>query len=463
MANTQLSLPNNWNPRDYQKPLWKYLSDGGKRAVVSWHRRSGKDAVMLHHCACASQERVGNIWYLMPEYSQCRKALWQAINPHTGKLRLDEAFPPEMRKSTNQQEMSIQLLNGSMFQLVGSDNYNSLVGSTPVGLVFSEYALSNPSSWSYLRPMLLENNGWAAFNSTPRGKNHFNDMFQMAEKSEDWFSQVLTVDDTGIFTKEQMAQELIEMQAEHGEAYGEAFFRQEYYCSFSSAVLGAYYGKEMRDIEESGRICTVTYDDSVPVHTAWDLGYSDDTSIWFYQVCGDEVHLIDYHSSNGENVEYYADIVMSKPYRYGLHWLPHDARAKTLASGGKSIIEQLSAIIGLGNMRIAPNLSLQDGIQASRVLLKRCWFDAEKTEFGVKCLREYQREYDDERKMLKDKPKHDFTSHGADAFRMLAVAWRKEEEPPKKLEEMRGIVIGKPSFTLNEMWATAKKMTSSRY
>jgi phage terminase large subunit len=180
-------------------------------------------------------------------------------------------------------------------------------------------------------------------------------------------------------------------------------------------------------------------------------------------VCGDEVHLIDYHSSNGENVEYYADIVMSKPYRYGLHWLPHDARAKTLASGGKSIIEQLSAIIGLGNMRIAPNLSLQDGIQASRVLLKRCWFDAEKTEFGVKCLREYQREYDDERKMLKDKPKHDFTSHGADAFRMLAVAWRKEEEPPKKLEEMRGIVIGKPSFTLNEMWATAKKMTSSRY
>ena len=253
------------------------------------------------------------------------------------------------------------------------------------------------------------------------------------------------------------------MQAEHGEAYGEAFFRQEYYCSFSSAVLGAYYGKEMRDIEESGRICTVTYDDTVPVHTAWDLGYSDDTSIWFYQVCGDEVHLIDYHSSNGENVEYYADIVMSKPYRYGLHWLPHDARAKTLASGGKSIIEQLSAIIGLGNMRIAPNLSLQDGIQASRVLLKRCWFDAEKTEFGVKCLREYQREYDDERKMLKDKPKHDFTSHGADAFRMLAVAWRKEEEPPKKLEEMRGIVIGKPSFTLNEMWATAKKMTSSRY
>ncbi|MCX6010221.1 MAG: hypothetical protein NTW48_09385, partial [Chloroflexi bacterium] len=317
----------------------------------------------------------------------------------------------------------------------------------------------------YLRPMLLENNGWAAFNSTPRGKNHFIDMFQMAEKSDDWFSQVLTVDDTGIFTKSQMDQELLEMQAEHGEAYGEAFFRQEYYCSFSSAVLGAYYGKEMRDIEESGRICEVNYDDSVPVHTAWDLGYSDDTSIWFYQVVGDEIHLIDYHSSNGENVEYYAGVVMSKPFskNYGIHYLPHDARAKTLASGGKSIIEQLSAIIGLGNMRIAPNLSLQDGIQASRMLLKKCWFDEKKTEFGIKCLREYQREYDDERKMLKDKPKHDFTSHGADAFRMLAVAWRKEEAPPKEQEAMRGIVIGKASFTLNEMWATAKKATAGRY
>jgi len=140
-----------------------------------------------------------------------------------------------------------------------------------------------------------------------------------------------------------------------------------------------------------------------------------------------------------------------------LHWLPHDARAKTLASGGKSIIEQLSVLIGLGNMRICPNLSLQDGIQASRMALKRCWFDAEKTEFGVKCLREYQREYDNERKMLKDKPLHDFTSHGADAFRYMAVAWREEEKVNEAYEEMRGIMVGKPSVTLNELWKTARR------
>jgi hypothetical protein len=392
----------------------------------------------------------------MPEYSQCRKAVWQAINPHTGKLRLDEAFPMEIRRSTNQQEMSIQLLNGSQFQLIGSDAYDALVGSTPVGLVFSEYALSNPASWSYLRPMLLENNGWAAFNSTPRGKNHFYEMFEMAKKSpNEWFSQVLTADETGVFTPEQLASELLEYKAENGEAFGQAMFKQEYYCSFTSAVLGSYYGLEMQNAEDEGRITKVEYDPAVPVHTAWDLGYSDDTSIWFYQVVGDEIHLIDYHSSNGEAVPYYAGIVMGKPYKYGLHWLPHDARAKTLASGGKSIIEQLSALIGLGNMRICPNLSLQDGIQASRMALKRCWFDAEKTEFGLKCLREYQREYDDERRMLKDKPKHDFTSHGADAFRYMAVAWREEEVQNSAYEEMRGITIGKPSFSLNEMWKTA--------
>ena len=450
----KITLPYNWSPRSYQLPLWKYLSDGGKRAVVSWHRRSGKDAVMLHHCACASQERVGNIWYLMPEAEQCRKALWNAINPHTGKLRLDEAFPKEIRKGTNQQEMIITLLNGSTFQLGGSDNYNSLVGATPVGLVFSEYATSNPSAWGYLRPMVLENNGWACFNSTPRGENHFYKLFEMAQKSEEWFSQVLTANDTNVFTPAQLQNELDEMISEHGEAFGHAFWLQEYFCSFTSAVLGSYYGKEMQEAKDQGRIRKVEYDEAVPVHTAWDLGYSDDTAIWFFQVVGDEIHVIDYHSSNGESVPYYAKVVMDKPYRYGVHWLPHDARAKTLASGGKSIIEQLSALIGLGNMRIVPNLSVQDGIQASRMAIRKCWFDEEKTEFGLVCLKQYQREYDSVRKMLKDKPLHDFTSHGADAFRMLAIAWRTEEMPKETAEEMRGIVIGKPSFTLNEMWKT---------
>ena len=167
-------LPYHWAPRPYQQKLWEYLKAGGTRAVACWHRRSGKDEVGLHHTACMAHRRVGNYWYMLPQYSQARKAMWDAINPHTQKRRIDEAFPQEIRRTTRDQEMQIVFKNGSTFQLVGSDNFNSLVGSPPVGLVFSEYALSDPSAWGYLRPILLENGGWAIFNSTPRGRNHGN-------------------------------------------------------------------------------------------------------------------------------------------------------------------------------------------------------------------------------------------------------------------------------------------------
>src|SRR5210317_1292993 len=192
----KISLPNNWTPRDYQGPLWDYLGSGGKRAACCWHRRSGKDDVMLHHNACAAFERKGNYWYMLPLYNQCRKAIWNAINPHTGKKRIDEAFPHEVREKTLDNEMFIEFKNGSTWQLMGSDNYDALVGSPPIGLTFSEYALSNPSAWGFLRPIMLENGGWAIFNSTPRGKNHFKKMIDMAESSEDWFAERLTVDQT---------------------------------------------------------------------------------------------------------------------------------------------------------------------------------------------------------------------------------------------------------------------------
>ena len=226
---SKITLPNNWKPREYQKPLWEYLAQGGKRAAVSWPRRHGKDDVMLHHNACSVFERVGNYWYMLPEYNQCRKAIWDAVNPHTGKKRIDEAFPPQIRANTLNQEMKIVFPNNSTFQLMGSDNYNALVGSPPIGLTYSEYAISNPSSWSYLRPIMLENGGWSIFNSTPRGKNHFYKMIQMAMKSDDWFSEILTNDDTGLFTEAEMANELMELQAEHGDAMGKAIWLQEYY------------------------------------------------------------------------------------------------------------------------------------------------------------------------------------------------------------------------------------------
>ena len=173
----RISLPNNWQPRDYQRPAWDYLEKGGKLAYVIAHRRWGKDDIALHWTACAAFDRVGTYWHLLPQASQARKAVFEAINPHTGLRRIDEAFPRELRETTRENEMFIRFKNGSTWQVVGSDNYDSLVGSPPVGVVMSEWALAKPQAWAYLRPILKENGGWAAFITTPRGRNHCHRMF----------------------------------------------------------------------------------------------------------------------------------------------------------------------------------------------------------------------------------------------------------------------------------------------
>ena len=259
----EIRLPFQWSPRPYQLPAWSYLSRGGLRAVLCWPRRAGKDETLLHHVACAAHERVGTYWYMLPEYGQARKSMWDALNPHTGRRRIDDAFPAELRRNMSEQEMQIEFHNGSTFQLVGSDNFDSLVGSPPVGLVFSEYALSNPTAWAYMRPILLENGGWAAFNSTPRGKNHFKDMCDLAQKrmvmgadgaasTDGWFFSKLTNDDTQVFSPFQLQEELEDYQKIHGDEYGRALWLQEYFTSFDAAVPGAIFGGAMTKAQEAG-------------------------------------------------------------------------------------------------------------------------------------------------------------------------------------------------------------------
>ena len=242
-------------------------------------------------------------------------------------------------------------------------------------------------------------------------------------------------------------------------------YEAEFECNFESAILGAYYGKEMRELTDQGRIADVEHDPMFKVNTAWDLGYSDDTSIWWYQVIHGEIRVLDYHSSNGETVEYYTDLIQQKKreykYEYGIHWLPHDARAKTLASGGKSIIEQISNKIPIESLKIVPSLSLQDGIQASRMALKRSWFD-HKCIDGIECLRQYQREYDEDKKVFRDKPRHDWTSHGSDAYRMLSIAWKDEDKVLSKDNSIRGISVDANEVTLNELWAVSPKPSYRR-
>ena len=413
----EIELPHGWNARDYQRKAWQYLEHGGKRLCALWHRRAGKDDLLLHWGAVAAHRRIGSYWHMLPEYAQARKAIWQAVNPHTGRKRIDEAFPPELRASTRNTDMFIELKNGSTWQVIGSDNYNSLVGTTPIGVTFSEYALADPGAWSYLRPALAENGGWAAFISTPRGRNHFARMFEGAARDPAWFAQRLSARDTGVFSEEMLRQELAEYVRERGED-GEALFNQEYLCDFDAALVGSYYGRWMSAAAAEGRIGAFGAAGG-QVWTAWDLGMSDSTAIWFFERQGAGWRVIDYLEANGQGLAWYAEQLKNKGYAYAGHILPHDAAVKELGTG-KTRIETLEGE-GLSNIEIAKKLTVADGVQAVRRLLPTCWFDAAACERGVDALRQYRRIWNDKLKMFNNSPHHDWTSHGADAFRYAAV------------------------------------------
>ena len=232
---TKLREARRWSPRSYQGKLWRYLEKGGTRAIAVWCRRSGKDDVALNWTAEESLRHIGEYWHMLPEAAQGRKAIWDAVNPHTGVRRIDQAFPSFMRSRTRTQDMAIEFKNGSLWRVVGSDNYNSLVGSTPRGVIFSEWALADPAAWSFLRPILMENGGWTIFITTPRGENHAKKTLDMGRSDPEWFAEIITADDAGIFTKEALAKELREMQYELGLEEGQEQFNQEYFCDFSAA------------------------------------------------------------------------------------------------------------------------------------------------------------------------------------------------------------------------------------
>lgn len=421
---SDIVLPNNWNPREYQLEGWCALQRGIKRALLLWHRRAGKDDVCLHWAATQAMQRVGNYWHMLPQYAQARKSVWEAVNPHTGKRRIDEAFPDDICETKRSQDMFIRFKNGSTWQLVGSDSYNALVGSPPIGVTASEWALADPSAWAYLRPILRENGGWAVFITTVRGKNHVYRMYEGAKNDPDWFVQVLPASVTGVMDAKSLEKERLEYQREYGVDDGDALFAQEYMCDWNAAIVGSYYGRMMRDAENQGRICSVPYDPQALVHTSWDLGLNDATVIWFFQVVGQEIHLIDYLANNGQPLAWYAGELLKKGYAYGEHILPHDAEAKELQTN-RSRTETLRALLG-PNIRAltaagAERILVADGINAVRTILPRCWFDATKCANGIDALKSYRREWDEKKKTFMDRPVHDWASDPADSFRYLAL------------------------------------------
>ena len=410
-----------WVARPYQKGLWNYLEAGGLRADVVAHRRWGKDEVALHWAAHCAIQAPGAYWHLLPEASQGRKAIWEAVNPHTGQRRIDEAFPRRMRERTRNDEMMIHLRKGSTWQVVGSDNYNSLVGSPPRGVVFSEWALSKPDAWSYIRPILAENGGWALFLWTPRGRNHATLAFESRRRDPDWFARKFPATETDVFTPQQLARERAELVAElGGEEEGHARYASEYLVDFDAAAPGAYYAGPLGHAERDGRIGRVPYDPALKVDTAWDLGIDDYTAIWFFQQVGREVRAIDYFETTGEGLNaIVAKAIAGKPYVYGAHHLPHDVMVRELGAAGRSRFETLGSL-GVANILVGAAMDPEERINAGRLLIPITWFDAEKCQGGLERLRAYRKRWNRATRTYGG-PLHDAASHAADAFGEFAA------------------------------------------
>lgn len=388
----------------------------------------GKDEVALHHTAIKAMERVGNYWHMLPVQEQARKAIWEAVNSHTGRVRWKEVFPPEIIAHVDNQAMKLTFKNGSTWQVLGSDNYESNVGASAVGIVYSEAALGNPHAHGYFRPILLENNGWSMHVSSVRGRNHFYKLFKLHESNPESFCQLLSAETSGVFTEAQLENERREMIAEYGFAIGTSLFAQEYLSDWDSSVIGAVFGKELKRLEEEGRAAPFMYDARYPVDTSWDLGVGDATVVLFWQQIGNKQRLIDWYSSNDTGLEHYAEVLASKPYFYGNHAGPHDIAVREWGLNGVSRLDHAKRL-GLHFTRM-PNVSKAEQIAAASQLIGLMEVNVgehpvddpmEDCRFILEAMKQYKFKFDKTRKVMSKNPEHDWTSHYADALMTRAL------------------------------------------
>lgn len=386
--------------------------------VWACHRRFGKSVFEVGRCiesalSCPMPEP--RVAYVAPYYKQAKRIAWDYAK------RFGRQIPGS---KFNESELRVDFVNGGRLTLYGADNPDSIRGIYLDHAALDEYAFMNPSVWSsVIRPMLTDRKGSADFCSSVFGKNHFHDMKEMARKrmeagDPEWFYAIRPASMTGIIDPAELAKARADLSEEE--------YLREFECDFDAPVPGAYYAALLRQAEEDGRITDVPWIPDIPVHTAWDIGFSDDTAIWFYQVVRSRIHLIDYYAASGEGIGHYVNVLHRKPYTYGRHNGPHDLVPQTMASNGRSVWEQAKSL-GI-TFRIAPSLGVNDGINAVRRILPRCWWDKTKCEAGLDALRLYRREWDDGKQSYKDKPLHDWTSHPADSMRYLAVSYVEDRE-----------------------------------
>ena len=419
-----IELPFKFRPRKYQIPLFNSL-DTKKRAVAVCHRRWGKDKTALNLLIKKMPERIGTYFYIFPEYSQAKKAIWKGMDK-LGMPYLDH-FPPDMIKKKNENEMSIEFHGnhgapGSIFQLVGSDNYNSLMSTNPVGCVFSEYALQDPYAWQYLSPILDENDGWAVFLYTFRGKNHAWNLYQMAKNNPDWFCQIMTVDNTFLDDGKTRVISRAIIDKARREGRDEDVIQEDYYCIPAAAARGSFYGKWIAKAEgaKPPRITSVPYQEGFPVSTYWDLGKGENMCIWFAQDFGPNIHFIDYVQGEGEGMPFFAQVLQDKKYVYKAHYMPPDIDATDIGSG--KTLRATAKALGINPIVDIPDISIESGIHAARMIFSRCWFDQVKCERGLNGLRDYHKKYDKTSKTYMPIPDpRQWARHPADAFRTFAV------------------------------------------
>ena len=402
-----------YRPRDAFRPLHRRRE---RWAVVVAHRRAGKTVACINElikAACTFDGKDGRFAYIAPFYSQAKNVAWDYLKRFSAPI-------PSIQ--INESELRIDYPNGSRIRLFGADNADALRGQYFDGLVADEYGDWKPSVWGYvIRPALADRQGWAVIIGTPKGRNQFWELSEHAKVNEDWLSLIIKASESGLLHPDELAALQLELTEDQ--------WRQEMECDFEAALAGAIWGKELYQLTQEGRVKNDLYDPALKVFAVMDLGFTDDTAIWWFQV-GKELRLIDCYSANGQSIDHYDGVLKSKAYRYG-DWLylPHDARAKSLQTG-RSIEEQFR-LLGW-KTRIVPELGLIDGIQAARLTLTDCYFD-EQCSVGIETLKQYQREYDEDKKCFRDKPRHDWTSHFADAFRYASLVWREEMKPKEPI------------------------------
>ena len=414
---TTIRLPaNSWKPRHYQTGFWDYMqrTPYGARAILCHHRRAGKDHTAVNWASVAAHKRVGLYIHVFPYNNQGRKVIWNGIDRNGVKFL--DAFPNELVAGRQEAEMRLKLKNGSIYQVIGADDPDKLVGINCVGAIFSEYALMNPKALDLVMPILNENGGWAIFPSTPRGQNHFYHLLENAKKDPRWYYSIENVESTGAIP-------LSALDEERARGVDEALIQQEYYCSFTAPLQGAYYEKQMSMLMEQRQITKVPHDPALPVYTFWDLGVNDSMSIIYVQFPrSEQPQIINFDEFTGEGMPYSARRLQEQSnrwgYNYAEHWAPHDVMQREVGTA-KTVLDTAREH-GI-RFRVVQRHEVEDGIEAARSVLPRCWFDEKNCGQLVEHLKSYRKQWDETNKVYRNRPVHDQHSHAADAFRYFSV------------------------------------------